>query len=326
MNTIAAAKRLFRIQYVSDIHLEHYEKLAFPLIVTPAARYLALAGDIGHPSKALFRSFIDYTARNWDRVFFVAGNHEYYAQRAAPQWRYVNPSHMFETQEEIKSILRTYKNVHYLHHDAPSVFLPEENVAIVGSTLWSHIPPDRMLSAAAGMNDYHLIPYLEDGAIRPLAPQDTNAIHAKERAMLEAQIDYWGSQRVQVCVITHHLPSFTVISPRFADNPLNCCFASNCEDLMKPHVRAWIYGHTHNASSASFKHTLCVANAAGYMNEGVPGFSRTAWIEFPIKLPSEESALCDELASASVGIQSPLLKFASQSAYSSRSSSPVEFM
>lgn len=303
----AAAKRLFRIQYVSDLHLEQYDKLAFPLVLTPAARYLALAGDIGQPRSAVFRSFLDYASRNWDRVFYVAGNHEYYARRSADKWKYHAPTDMFETQEELKTICRAFSNVHFLHHDSASIYLPDENVAVIGTTLWSHIPTDLRERASSEMNDYHLIPIKTETGVRPLSPADTNELHAKEQGMLEAQIDYWGFQKAQVVVITHHMPSYSVVSPRYENHPLNCCFASHCDGLMKPHVRAWIYGHTHNAASASFNRTLCVVNARGYLRETVPGFSREAWLEFPIKYSEESECGSDELAAAAAGIRSPYL-------------------
>jgi predicted phosphodiesterase len=302
----AAVKRLFRIQYVSDLHLEFYDKLAFPLLVKPAARYLALAGDIGRPGTDLYKSFIDYTARNWDRVFLVAGNHEYYAKQQSPHWKDNKPNHMFEVQQIIKSVCSAYSNVYFLHHDNPSIYLPEVNVAVIGATLWSHIPDDFKTMAVGGMNDYKLVPFEEDGVLRSLSPDDTNKIHEKEKAMLESQIDYWGAQKARVCVLTHHMPSYSLISPRYESNPYNCCFASHCDGLMKPHVRAWIYGHTHNAGTGIIKNSICAVNARGYPHESVPGFSREAWLEFKIKT-TDEDGLCDELSSASVGIRSPFL-------------------
>ena len=276
---------------------------AFPLLLKPAARYLALAGDIGRPDTDLYKSFIDFTARNWDHVFLVAGNHEYYARTQPSRWKYSTPNHYFETHELIKKIVSAYKNVTFLHHDNPSIYLAKEKLAIVGSTLWTHIGDEYKYSATDYMNDYKLIPF-EDGDIRPLSPMDTNIIHAKEKRMLESQIDYWGTQKTQVCVITHHMPSFTLISPRYKDSPLNYCFASNCEDLMKPHVRAWIYGHTHNVSTGIINNTICSVNARGYPHEIVPGYSREAWIEFQTN--SNDDSISDELATSSLGISSPL--------------------
>jgi hypothetical protein len=299
----SALKRLFRIQYVSDLHLEHLEKCAFPSIATPSARYLALAGDICQPSHSLFTSFLEYTSRNWERVFYVAGNHEYYAGCRSHIWTTINPSALFETQAQIKAICNRFKNIHFLHHDYPVHYLPTENVAVIGTTLWTHVPPDHIEIARKGMNDYSVIPLREeDGTLKPLDPETTNIFHAKERAMLEAQIDYWGAKRAQVCVITHHMPSFGFISPRYADSPLNVCFASNCEPLMKPHVRAWIYGHTHNSATTIVGNTINVVNARGYPGESVPGFCRDAWVEFPMT-DIEASIEYDELVAAISGVK-----------------------
>jgi predicted phosphodiesterase len=299
----SALKRLFRIQYVSDLHLEFLTELTPQSIVKPAAPYLALAGDIVPPSHPLATPFFDYVSANWQKVFYVAGNHEYYAKSPARLWAKKPPVPMFETQKRIQSILQPYHNIHYLHHDAPAVYLPEENVAVIGTTLWTHIPDVLKDTAQSAMNDYTLIPVREeDGSLSPLDPETTNILHAKERAVLHAQIEYWAAKRAQVAVITHHMPSFDFISPRFEGHPLNVCFASSCEDLMHPPVRAWIYGHTHNCSTAIVGNTICVVNAHGYPSEKVPGFRTDAWVEFPT-CESECAIEYDEMIAAASGVK-----------------------
>ena len=59
----------FQIQYVSDLHLEMYQEVPFPLLLKPNARYLALAGDIGQPLCQSWRPFFDYVNTNWERTF-----------------------------------------------------------------------------------------------------------------------------------------------------------------------------------------------------------------------------------------------------------------
>lgn len=276
---MAALKKLFKIQYVSDLHLEYYDKLAFPLVCKPAARYLALAGDIGRPDSDLFKSFMDYTSRNWERVFYVSGNHEYYARAPSRRWKYSAPKTMFEIQEIIKHVLEPYKNIHYLCASQPSIYLNSENVAIVGTTLWTHIDPSYFINIAYAINDYKYIPYKADDTLRLLMPGDVNELHAQNKSLLETQIDYWGAKNAEVCVITHHMPSFLLLNPKFVSSPYNCCFASNCETLMKPCVKAWIYGHTHDASSRRLGNTICAINARGYPNEVIHGFSATSVLE-----------------------------------------------
>jgi hypothetical protein len=83
---------------------------------------------------------------------------------------------------------------------------------------------------------------------------------------------------------------------------LNCCFASDCEALFQQRVRAWIYGHTHNASTGVLgSGTIAAINARGYPHERVPGFTTQAWLEFPCRDPaSERDETLPEMRAAAV--------------------------
>lgn len=304
--TLKALRRMFRIQYVSDLHLEFYEKAAFPQLVTPNARYLALAGDIGQPDSRLFHSFLSYVSGNWDRVFYVPGNHEYYSKLHVKKWKYHPPSPFHERHQELRKSVEPYKNIHLLDSSTPSYFCDEENVAVVGSTLWTHVPDEHLVDAKFGMNDYNYIPYVHsartepdgsDGSssvkarceIRQLHPDDTNHFHAEQRRVLGDQIDHWKRRGADVCMITHHMPSFSLISPRYKNHNLNCCFAASCEDLMQSHVKAWIYGHTHNAAVTAIGRTITACNARGYPNESISGFASNVFLEFKTRTGEEEA-------------------------------------
>jgi predicted phosphodiesterase len=288
-------RRMFRIQYVSDLHLEFYEKAVFPQLVTPNARYLALAGDIGQPGSRVFHSFLSYVSGHWDRVFYVPGNHEYYAKKPASKWKYQLPTPFHERHRHLREIVEAYKNIHFLDTASPSYFCEEENVAVVGSTLWSHVPDEHLVDAKLEMNDYSYIPVHTgsgtgcESGIRALHPDDTNLLHAEQRRVLAEQIERWRRRGADVCMITHHMPSTRLISPRYRGHHLNCCFASSCEDLMQPHVKAWIYGHTHNAAVTAIGKTITVCNARGYPNESVPGFGRDVFMEFKTSSGEEEA-------------------------------------
>jgi len=286
----ATARKLFRIQYVSDLHLEFYDKAVFPLLVKPCARVLALAGDIGQPHQKTFQSFMEYTSRHWDHVFYVAGNHEYYNARKES---------MSEIQKSICNILAPYKNIHYLSPANPYFYFPDENIAIVGTTLWTHIPEEMHKDAATFMNDFRRI-YREPSVT--LTPAEISNIHKSEYDMLETQIDYWERRGANIVVLTHHMPSFRLISPRFAGHPLNCCFATPCEPLFRNFVRAWIYGHTHNASTGIVgSRTIAAVNARGYPDECVPGFMTEAWLEFPYT-PDEYNEIYPEVRDAAADL------------------------
>lgn len=296
MSGLKALRRMFRIQYVSDLHLECYEKAVFPQLVTPNARYLALAGNIGQPGSRVFHSFLSYVSGHWDRVFYVPGNHEYYAKQSAPKWKHHPPTPFHERHQQLLESVSTYKNIHFLDDNTPSYFCEEENVAIVGSTLWTHVPDERLVDARHEMNDYTFIPVQRGSGeiMRSLHPDDTNYFHAAHHRILGDQVEHWKRRGADVCMITHHMPSYSLISQRYRGNYLNCCFAASCEDLMQPHVKAWIYGHTHNSAVSAIGHTMTVCNARGYPNESVSGFGRDVFLEFKTR-SGEEDASDEEL-------------------------------
>jgi predicted phosphodiesterase len=294
---LKALRRMFRIQYVSDLHLECHTKCAFPHLLVPNARYLALAGDIGQPESRVFHSFLDYVSQHWERVFYVPGNHEYYTKLPASKWKYHTPTPFHQRHRDLRDIVGAYPNIYFLDSSSPSYFCEPENVAVVGATLWTHIPDERLVDAQTEMHDYQHIPVVVgsggDGGgtgVRQLHPDDVNHMHARDRGVLSQQIAYWKGRGANVCVISHHMPSLSLISPRFTGRHfIPNCYASSCEDLMLPHVKAWIYGHTHNAAVTAIGKTITACNARGYPNEEVSGFGRDVYLEFKTSAGEEEA-------------------------------------
>lgn len=299
--------KIFRIQYASDLHLEHYDKVAFPLLVKPAARYLALAGDIGNPHSDMYRNFMSYVSKHWEQVFLVAGNHEFY-QGHQSIWSKTYTKSLFETQNTINTILSPYKNVHYLHHDSPSVYLSKWNLAILGSTFWSHVPNEYLDHVKERMGDYKKIPMYYNHHLKALHPIDTNIIHTKEKKTIESYINYWYMMKANTIILTHHLPSMSLVHPYFINNPIKYCFASNSEHLMRPNVLAWIYGHTHQALTGTFGNTFTAVNARGRPSQTVSGYRNDAVIEIDMnKYPNNENSKNEELVASAAGILSPFI-------------------
>lgn len=111
-----------RIQYISDLHFERARNIKFitPLPFSEISG-LFLAGDLGNPFHQSYKDLLLDTASRWDRVFFVAGNHEYWNNG----YRDVN----FKLEELASMRL----NLHFLN--CSSVVYNGWNIA--GGTLWS---------------------------------------------------------------------------------------------------------------------------------------------------------------------------------------------
>jgi 3',5'-cyclic AMP phosphodiesterase CpdA len=114
--------KMFRLQYISDIHLERMVRPLFHQIVRPNAGTLVLAGDISHPQRVLYPKFIEYCKKNWDTVIVVPGNHEL--------------EHGYGQQLKLcKQICAQWNSVHFLQNE--SVYLKDLRVNFCGTTLWT---------------------------------------------------------------------------------------------------------------------------------------------------------------------------------------------
>ena len=269
---------LVRIQYVSDLHLELYKHVPdFSMFVTPCAKYLALAGDIGQPTCPSWIPFFSYVSRNWERIVYVPGNHEYYTSHK-DTWEYKPAVPWKVLHQNIRASLAPFPNITMLDAANPSVYMDADNLAIVGSTLWSYVPKPLMGEVQRSMNDYNFSAY---DTSNPIQPNDVNETWKEERAVLKEQIQFWTEKQANVVVVTHHMPSFTLVSPRYKGSSINYAFASGCDELMLPSVKAWIYGHTHNVDRTVIGTTQAVVNARGYPRETntLEGFSNEACVE-----------------------------------------------
>ena len=113
-------KKVFRLQYASDIHLE--KRVDIPTIV-PAYENLALVGDIGNPFTEKYTTFVESCSKLFDNVFVVPGNHEYYSDSfEIVSWKL----------DGLKAYFRSLGNVELLNNNVVQI----DNLRIAGSVLW----------------------------------------------------------------------------------------------------------------------------------------------------------------------------------------------
>lgn len=260
------------IQYLSDIHLEHHDKrnegyMIPSMFIKPVAPYLALCGDIGNPDLLAYSAFLGWCSRSFELVFLILGNHEYYNYRSPKK------SDMPNRKEKIKSIVANFKNILIL--DCSSYYLAKHNLQILGCTLWSDTSSGDTMKMVTYMNDTRNI--LFEGET-PLFPKKMTEIHLEEKMWLDREITSAKERGEDVLVLTHYLPSFQLIAEKYEGNPLNMCFASDCEDLLRPPVKAWICGHTHTGMQLNIKGVECRMNPYGYPGEMVGSRSLSATI------------------------------------------------
>jgi Icc-related predicted phosphoesterase len=239
-----------RIQYISDVHLEFlskYLRKGLTKKFTPKpADILCLAGDIGYPHSLEYEKFLIESSKNWEKVFLIAGNHEYYTATTK------------RTMSEKRAKISTWITEHRL---ANVTFLDNSyedynGYRFVGSTLWSKIPPN----PSKLINDFYQIPEMTEELY--------NKLHDDAVAFLES--DVVTASPLPVVTMTHHLPSYSLIDPKYRTGlyaAYNHFFASECDHLIREPIKAWICGHTHTGFEKTLNGVPVYCNPAGYPSE-----------------------------------------------------------
>ena len=216
-------------------------------VAEPRAPVLGLLGDIGDPFTEVYRRFLEIQATRFDLVLVLSGNHEYYntfdltaggsngggyAKAPAP-WRTVA-----EVQAQIRSVCDNGPpNLVYFDQGSRMI----EGVRVIGTPLWSYIPPSAQGVVEQTVLDYRRIAVADGGqagggGARALTAAESTAWHQREVEWVEEQIraSMLAGEPAAV-VLTHHTPSFQGTSdPRHGlpmHNKVNYAFSSNLEHL-----------------------------------------------------------------------------------------------
>lgn len=250
-----------KIRILSDIHLEFLDSYQTQKIVKHILSccqendddVLVLAGDIGRPEYSNYTNFLKAMSNHFKKVFLIAGNHEYYG------------GDILTTNELISKLCSTIPNVVFLNN----MVIEYNGFLWVGTTLWSLIKdPSHVI------NDVKYI--------KGLTIDSYNQMHRNDRSFLETVLERSVQHQQKVIVITHHLPSFFLISEKYANDPYNQWFASDMDSVLETfstHIPLWIYGHTHVGSDRFIHDTRLVCNPLGYVGENrYPNFEKNICI------------------------------------------------
>jgi len=247
------------IQFVSDLHLEFCElnKYNFNDFVKPKSEIIALLGDIGNPTEELYQTFLKDCSENFKLVIVISGNHEYYT------------TDLFVTMDKIDNLIESlcnqYANVKYLNNTKYTYEINGETIIFLGSTLWSKII-DREKKIVKEVSNDLLNIFTKDKIY--LTIEEVNNLHNKNVIWLENELEAIKNSNTKnkVIVLSHHLPSYKAISPKFRAAKYNSMFASNLDDIIQKYsMFAWLFGHTHSQINVKIGNTLIKANPRGYL-------------------------------------------------------------
>lgn len=234
---------MLRIQLMSDLHIEHHADLGEEFLASlhPVdVDVLVLAGDICQMTfKDLMRSSMAVFCRKYEHVILVNGNHEYYGG-VSPQ----------RTDLALEELTECFSNLTILRSGKVLTYRGQR---FLGDTMWFQDSPSL---AKGGIRDFKAIP-----GLRPWVFERNAAF----RSFIEKEL-----QQGDV-VVTHHLPSFRSVAPRWIGARTNPFFVSSQEDLIAERSPClWIHGHTHDPADYLYSDRIrIVCNPLGYPHEGV---------------------------------------------------------
>jgi predicted MPP superfamily phosphohydrolase len=242
-------------QYFSDIHLEFFDdphKIDL-LNIKPCAPYLIIAGDVDnicHQVQHKYERFLNHISPLFKYIFIISGNHEYYRTIGKKQhidkWlKYID--------DNIRTITKKFDNVIYLQNETFDI--PDTDITIFGTTLWSEISRDEKREVRGVLSDYTYIPNF--GINKPTELFNTSITSLTNA--LETKKDR------KFVVISHHLPSYDLIHPKYKYSGYNSAFASDVKFVNDEHIVAWVAGHTHCPMESGKFHV----NPIGYPRENM---------------------------------------------------------
>jgi len=236
-----------KLQFLSDIHLEIRDFESYESIVTPQADILALLGDIGVPSPSL-EKFLAWCSSRFEYVFYVPGNHEYYNQEGIS---------IDEINNKLQEICDRTKVIFMNNHVCVL-----GKIALIGSILWSYIPPHAFDIVQSSLNDYKYIYATPRQLITPL---DTSNEFVKNMSFLYHSIIDMRKQNKTIVVLTHHTPLTQGTShPRYDKTLTTHAFSTDIRLHYPDSVTYWLCGHTHFNFRIKTDQFELISNQWGY--------------------------------------------------------------
>ncbi len=235
-------------QYFSDIHTEMSNYVYSDNMIERVAPNLIIAGDIGNPFDDKYKKFLSKLSCKFDKIFIIAGNHEYYSFYKNKVQYDRNQMNWFDVVvNQIISVVSQFTNIIFLNNDTYDI--ENTNITIFGGTFWTRINDDE--DVGNFVSDYIHIPEFTktvSNNLHEIAIQKLSNVLKTDRLLV---------------VISHHIPKMNLIDIRYRHSGYDSAFASDIVEADNIKIVAWIYGHTHLPKIQG----KFFANPIGYPNE-----------------------------------------------------------
>lgn len=257
-----------RLRYASDLHIELMDNFKETTEIVSLwdfvkeegiTYYLALVGDIGNPMKHSLYEFLQLISPQYERIYYVPGNHEYY-----------NLDYPEKTKTGMDQILidlcQKFSNILYFNNRTDYI----GNIKLIGTTLWSNVPDYLSRKITRNINDYHLIKKNDLDDLVSITTDDTNLWNKNSVEFIKHEVD----ENYKCIILTHHAPLYSdedeqlyTANPIYMYSDNNDAFHNDLANLIKSPIIAWIYGHTHYVNIFEYNGVTIATNQLGYSHE-----------------------------------------------------------
>ena len=239
-----------RLLVLSDLHLEHRPAWSLPEAFPPFD-VAVFAGDVDSPPERAVHRLAEAPGLAGRPIVYVPGNHEHYRG-------------CLDERLAAGKAACAGTRVHLL--DRGTTVLA--GVRFVGATLWTDYrllgdPAKAMGVCRRTLNDHRLIEVGPPAFRRLFQPEDAAALHAGDRAFIEAELErpFDGA----TVVVTHHAPHPGSVAVRFARDLATAGFVSDLgEVISRGRPTLWVHGHNHDGFDYRVGDTRVLANPKGY--------------------------------------------------------------
>ena len=204
---------------------------------------LVIAGDLGtFPARdKIIKNIEDKWGHGnkFDHLVYCWGNHDYYVTDRhwltyhinKYRWPSVNDNKVWEIND----------------------------VVFLTTPLWTNIRTC-IGTITESLNDYRYIP--------SYTIQKNNQLWEENVKWLEEKTSYYKNLSKKIVIVTHHLPSPKLISPKYAGSPINGAFSAldECDEkrLLNLSPNLWIHGHSHEFLDTVIEGVRHIRNPFGY--------------------------------------------------------------
>ncbi len=259
-----------RIQFLSDVHLESWPAQTFDEILDPVAPVLALLGDVAPLTDPLLPRFLEWCSERFETILWVPGNQELWESGGYDS-----------SLERMKTFASTYANIIILDKEG---MYSDDGVIILGCPLWYRPHPDVMLHYGGKV-------WVKPEPM-PCHPALLQKLHEDHSQWLSKKL---RDVKVPVVILSYYAPLPAFYEEEWVQDPENSLHAPELENLMRPPVVAWLFGHCHrsieymyswNDTTGQETSVLLTNNPRGYPEE-FTGFRRDAVLRIDPNLYSK---------------------------------------